>query len=289
MHLTDYYLGLDGGGSGCRALLADAHGNIIGTGQAGAANIGAAPEAALENILLATIAAFNTAGLDNNAMKNCSAVLGLAGANSHPDLHTLYISLPFKSSHIVSDAVTTLAGAIGSGDGLVVILGTGSTFIRRFSGLVQTIGGRGFMLSDHAGGARLGRELLEETLLAHDGMAEITPVARQVLQQFDNDVQNIIQFSRTASAADYARFAPLLFDTHSDLLSQTILKRACTAISKGLEAFDIEKLGCFSVTGGLAESYAALPYFPYRDLYKRALGSSLDGALALALKHKWVE
>lgn len=281
-----YHIGIDGGGSGCRAILADASGSPIGKGTAGPANIGADTTTALRNITTAAEQAAHNAGLTPSILGQAKAVLGLAGANSLPDRDALYASLPFAQCHIVSDAVTALQGAIGDGDGAIVILGTGSAFVRRAGDETRITGGRGFMLSDHAGGARLGRELLEETLLACDGMADRTLLTEAVLSRFDNDARAITLFSRTATAADYAAFAPLLFEyaAQQDPLGLSILRRACASVSRGLDALDMPSLGRFSMTGGLATAYAALPFFPYREFYVPPLGDSLQGALSLALR-----
>lgn len=281
-----YHIGIDGGGSGCRAILADADGSPIGKGTAGPANIGADTTTALRNITAAAEQAAHNAGLTPSILSQAKAVLGLAGANSLPDRDALYGSLPFAQCHIVSDAVTALQGAIGDGDGAIVILGTGSAFVRRAGDETRITGGRGFMLSDHAGGARLGRELLEETLLACDGMADGTLLTEAVLSRFDNDPRAVTLFSRTATAADYAAFAPLLFEyaAQQDPLGLSILRRACASVSRGLDALDMPSLGRFSMTGGLATAYAALPFFPYREFYVLPLGDSLQGALSLALR-----
>ena len=58
------YLGIDGGGTGCRAALADADGRVIGRGEAAAANIWTDPEGALGNILDAARAAMAEARLE---------------------------------------------------------------------------------------------------------------------------------------------------------------------------------------------------------------------------------
>ncbi len=133
--------------------------------------------------------------------------------------------------------------------------------------------------------ARGGRELLEETLLALDGMAERTELADAVLARFNGDMRQIIIFSRTATAADYAAFAPIVFDyAHKgDALGLSILQRACSYIARGLDQLGIETLGRFSLTGGLASSYAALPFLPHRERFRPALGDALQGALSLAL------
>lgn len=280
-----YILAVDGGGTGCRALLADSNGDPIGRSTSGPANIGADPATALDNIMRAATLAVHDAGLDVSILNETCAVFGLAGANSLPGKDRVEQSLPFGKVKIVSDAVTALQGALGQKDGAIVILGTGSVFVRREEDAFEIIGGRGFMLSDHAGGARLGRELLEETLLALDGMTEHTELADAVLARFNGDMRQIITFSRTATAADYAAFAPIVFDyAHKgDALGLSILQRACSYIARGLDRLGIETLARFSLTGGLASSYAALPFLPHRERFRPALGDALQGALSLAL------
>ncbi len=280
-----YILAVDGGGTGCRALLADSNGDPIGRSTSGPANIGADPATALDNIMRAATLAVHDAGLDVSILNETCAVLGLAGANSLPDKDRVEQSLPFGKVKIVSDAVTALQGALGQKDGAIVILGTGSVFVKREEDAFEIIGGRGFMLSDHAGGARLGRELLEETLLALDGMAEHTELADAVLARFGGELRQIITFSRTATAADYAAFAPIVFDyAHKgDAPGLSILQRACSYIARGLDRLGIETLARFSLTGGLASSYAALPFLPHRERFRPALGDALQGALSLAL------
>src|SRR5690606_36503069 len=220
---------VDGGGTGCRALLADRDGATMGRGTSGPANIGAERVAALDNIMRAAKQAVQDAGLDVAILRETCAVLGLAGANSLADKHSMERRLPFGHVKIVSDAVSAVRGALGQDEGANVILGTGSVFVKRERHAFEIVDGRGFMLSDHAGGARLGRELLEETLLALDGMAERTELVDAVLARFGGELRRIIAFSRTATAADYAAFAPTVFEyAHKgDALGISILQRAC--------------------------------------------------------------
>ncbi|MDE3240946.1 MAG: ATPase, partial [Paracoccaceae bacterium] len=56
------FLGIDGGGTGCRAAVADARGRILGRGKAGPANIVTDPDGARANILAATVAALGSHG-----------------------------------------------------------------------------------------------------------------------------------------------------------------------------------------------------------------------------------
>jgi len=283
---TKYHFGVDGGGSGCRAIIADHSGKVLGRGASGSANIGADTENSILHICEAADRARKSAGLASSIYGCSNAVLGLAGANSLADHTILYKRLPFAVSSVVSDTLTALQGAMGDGDAAIIILGTGSAFVRRVADDVQIIGGYGFMLSDHAGGARLGRDLLEQTLLSVDGLGDQSDLSEAVLAGFDGDPRNITAFSRTASAADYAAFAPMIFDfaAKNDSLGIDILEQACKIIRNGLAKIGIEELKRFSLTGGLAASYKALSCFPYSEFYMEPRGDSLQGALALAMK-----
>lgn len=281
-----YYFGIDGGGSGCRAVLADENGTILGKGVSGPANIGADTANAIVHIKQASEQARLNAQLPSSIYETSIAVLGLAGANSLTHHDSVCEALPFCRRRIVSDAVTALQGALGNGDGAIAILGTGSAFVKRTGDTVDVIGGRGFMLSDHAGGARFGRDLLEQALLAHDGIADETALTRTVMSRFDDEARQITQFSRTATASDYAAFAPIVFEfaAKGDPLGVRLVSEACIMIKRNLRALNVEALGRFSITGGLAASYAALDAIPYKEFYTPAQGDSLLGALALALQ-----
>ena len=59
-----FFLGIDGGGSGCRAAVADADGRIVGQGRGGPANINTDAEGAAVSILAATAEALEGTGAD---------------------------------------------------------------------------------------------------------------------------------------------------------------------------------------------------------------------------------
>ena len=148
----DFALGLDGGGSGCRAVLTDRDGRELGRGEGGPANIMSDREAALASIMAAAMAA-----LAGRAPSSVAAVLGLAGANISGARQWLAPMLPFRRTQVVHDAVTSVAGALGDDDGIVAAIGTGSVFSRQLGGAFRSIGGWGPVLGDEGGGAWIGR------------------------------------------------------------------------------------------------------------------------------------
>ncbi|MDE1150555.1 MAG: BadF/BadG/BcrA/BcrD ATPase family protein [Azospirillaceae bacterium] len=74
-----YFLGIDGGGTKCRARLRDARGALLGEGLGGPANIRLGLDLAWGSILDAADGALAQAGLDRDALDQTHAGLGLAG------------------------------------------------------------------------------------------------------------------------------------------------------------------------------------------------------------------
>ena len=73
------FLGIDAGGTHCRARLVDAAGGVLGTGQAGPANLTLGIDRAHEAIMTASARAFATAGLASAAARRTHAGMGIAG------------------------------------------------------------------------------------------------------------------------------------------------------------------------------------------------------------------
>ncbi|MEY5037836.1 MAG: hypothetical protein RL472_942, partial [Pseudomonadota bacterium] len=124
------FLGVDGGGTGCRVALADATGRVLARAEAGPANIFSNRDLALQNILGAASSAVHQALGSSAPLSQIRAGLGLAGANAAGAAAWLGAHLPFAASRIETDALTTAKGALGAEDGLVAAMGTGSVFAR---------------------------------------------------------------------------------------------------------------------------------------------------------------
>ncbi len=191
---------VDGGGTGCRAALADAQGRVLGMGEAGPANISIETESACANILSAARAALDAAGQGH--LDDLDAVLGLAGANVSASARRLQAMLPFRRTRIVTDVVTATAGALGNGrwhrrghGHRLGLCGAGGGQFRQY-------GGRGFLLGDEGSGAVLGRALLSEALRAEDGFAPMTPLLQDVLTELGG-VEGVISFGLRAKPAEF--------------------------------------------------------------------------------------
>jgi len=208
---TLHFLGVDGGGTSCRARLADAAGAVLGTGAAGPANIRLGLEAAFGAVREATRQCLAEAGLapDGTSMVAC---LAMAGASEPAEAAAArsYRDHPFRRMLITTDAHAACVGAHRGRDGGVVIVGTGSIGWAILGGEHYRVGGWGFPVSDEGSGAWLGCEAVRRALEALDGRAEWTGLLRQVSGRFGDDPHAMVRWMASARPRDYAALAPLV-------------------------------------------------------------------------------
>ncbi|WP_280174172.1 BadF/BadG/BcrA/BcrD ATPase family protein, partial [Pantoea deleyi] len=76
-----YLLGIDGGGTQCRARLTDLQGRLLAEATGGPANVWSAYDAALTSVDQLIDRVFLQAGLTPEALAQTALVAGLAGAN----------------------------------------------------------------------------------------------------------------------------------------------------------------------------------------------------------------
>jgi glucosamine kinase len=282
----ELFLGIDGGGTSCRAAIGDAAGRILGRGKSGVANIVTDPDAALANIAEAARAALTDAGLDAAQVFSIPAVLGLAGVNIAKYADAISARLPFARFALRTDSSIALRGALGAGDGVVAILGTGSAFLAGRSGQTMQVGGWGFILGDQGGGARIGRQALEEALLAHDRVVAASQLTDALLAEFARDPDRIVDFARHAQPADFGRFAPMAFEFagRGDPVARRIIEAQAACVNASIDAVAWPGCGRLCLLGGLSPFYPPYLAERHRAILAEPLGSALDGAVALSVE-----
>jgi len=281
-----FVLGIDGGGTSCRAALATVDGAVVGRAKSGAANIRTDLTGARTHIVEAARQAFVAAGQDPEMIPRTPAVLGLAGANVGTYRQQLQAILPFAASRVETDAEIALEGAVGAGDGAMAILGTGSAYMARRDGTSRAIGGWGFQVGDQGSGARIGRDLLEQTLLAYDGVRPASPLTGEMLAVFRNNPEDLVEFTTNAKPGDFGGFAPKVFDhaDKGDAVAQWIVDKAVADVEAALGALDISPGDPLCLLGGLAALYAPRLSERYRHQLRRPLDDALGGAVSIAAR-----
>ncbi|HTO34516.1 MAG TPA: N-acetylglucosamine kinase [Pararhizobium sp.] len=284
--MPHYILGIDGGGTSCRAAVADATGRILGRGKSGAANILTDPDNALIHIVGASKAAFEEAGIAPSVINSASALLGVAGSNVGDAVHYVRERLPFAKADIESDGLIALQGALGDSDGAVAILGTGSIYISRLGEEISYIGGWGFQIGDLGSGARLGHALLQESVLAFDHIHPSSPLTDAIMAEFNSDPREVVEFARAAHPGEYGRYAPKVFDyaDREDPVAIALLKASAQTINEGLDVVVRRGSAKLCLLGGLAPLYRPWLAERHQPLFVESAADALTGSVALAAK-----
>lgn len=279
------FVGIDGGGTNCRARIRDGRGALLGEGAGGAANARLDPKLVMGSILTACAAAAGAAGLSQNELRRAHAGFGLAGAASGEVNGRLAREAhPFASITIDTDAYAAWLGAHQGGDGGILVLGTGSCGLAVIGGRRIYVGGWGAAVSDEASGQLLGREAIRRALWVHDGRAPTTPLAEAVLARFEGSADKIVAFATEALPADFARLAPLVFEhaERSDALALALLTEAAADATRILARLIEAGAPSVCLVGGLAPRLAPWLPPPIRQRLSPPRADAMDGAILMA-------
>ncbi len=285
MTAIKYYLGIDAGGSRCKARLTGLDGAVLGEAETGPANARIGLEKLKEAIVGAAEKAIAGAGLDGAILSATAAGLGVAGI-SRPGVRqqAAAMTLPFARSAIETDAAIANIGAHDGEDGAVLILGTGSIGFIKAGGREITIGGYGFPISDEGSGAALGLSTMRHALRALDGRTKTTPLSAAVTERFGHDTGRAIAWMDKATPRDYAAFAPMVLDyaERDDEIARSIVEDAAKHVERFIETIFAKGAPRCALAGGVAPRLA--PWLRERTAARlcKPLGDPLDGALILA-------
>ncbi len=235
-------LGVDGGGTTTRAMLADAKtGAILGRGNAGASNIQAVGvPLGLKALDESIDRAFLEAGLPRSTV--AAACLGLAGIDWDGGLKIIeewsQRSQLARSMEIANDATLLLAAGTPDGWGLAVIAGTGSiAFARTQQGEIGRCGGWGYILGDEGSAYQIALLGLRLACRSFDGIEPESVLVERFLEAMQlTEPPEMIEavyrgaWDRTAIAG----LAPLVLDAavEGDALALRIVKQESRELAK---------------------------------------------------------
>lgn len=279
------FLGVDGGGTGCRARFEDADANVLGQGIAGPATSRLGIEKLAVALETAWRAAATEAGLSQADLARVRAGFGVAGYNRKGIPEALRgLPHPFASAAYDTDAIAACLGAHDGADGAIVIAGTGSVGIGRVGGRDLRVGGYGFPISDEGSGADLGLQAVRLALRAHDGRRETSALLRAVMARFGDDPIAAVDWMDKAGATEYATFAPLVM-RHADSgdpAARRIVQDAAEQIDGLVRALLAQGAPRVALLGGLASAIEAWLSPDVRRRLTPPLKDAVSGAIRLA-------
>jgi glucosamine kinase len=278
-------LGVDGGGTKCRARLCSASGAKLGEAVAGPANIRLGMETGFAAVLQATWQCLDQAGLSSRDLPRVTACLALAGASEPAVLAAAQRqNHPFGRTTITTDAHAACVGAHRGRDGGIVVVGTGSIGWAELGGRHYRVGGWGLPASDEGSGAWVGTEAVRRVLWAHDGRLAWTGLLHTLFERFHRDPHAVVQWTADAMPRDFGSLAPLVVERaiRGDPVGIELMQLAAghiDVLAARLIALGTRRL---SLVGGLA-----LHIKPWVSDHTGAYlvppaGDALDGALQLA-------
>lgn len=195
-----YVIGIDGGGTKSLLKLADKEGNLLATCHGGPSNIySSSLDTVKESLNQIIHEALAQAQVDMKEIERLC--LGTAGAGREEASLILTRILNEIGVHcdliITHDAMTALYGALGKGEGIILISGTGSVcYGNRSDGSYHRAGGWGHIMSDEGSGYDIGRRILTQVMKSYDGRGIESILTKLVLGKLDiESVEDLVSFA----------------------------------------------------------------------------------------------
>jgi len=281
-----FYLGIDGGGTNCRARLADENLNTIAQVKGGPANttIGDGSQA-YGSIIDVSAKVFEEAGLGDAEKANTVACLGLAGAHLESSKRDFAArEYPFAKTLVHNDVETAREGAHLGEDGAVLIVGTGSAGLAKVDGKFHPVGGWGYHISDTASGAVLGRALARRTIEAIDGLRDGSALTTAIAEKLGNTQDALMAWSFKAWPKDFASIIPMFveFYENGDPIALEMMEFEHRQIDKFAAWFRKRGAKKLAIVGGFGERLLPLLQERHGEFVRGAKADAQHGALLMA-------
>jgi glucosamine kinase len=183
---ASYFLGFDGGGTKTEAVLANAEGGVVARGAAGPSNpLRTGYTKAWFSLSEAADAVLAGGKIHAGHIRGICAGLGGAGRAGVARRVKVFFerSFPNAAVSVTTDLEIALEAAFGSGEGILLLAGTGSAaFGRGANGRTARAGGRGPWISDEGSAFDIGRHALRAVALAEEHRGPDTALSQRIFK-----------------------------------------------------------------------------------------------------------
>ena len=283
-------VGVDGGGSKTKVIVADEHGRELATatGPGSAVKPGEAAHSAdvISQVVREALAACDRAGETPSVL--CAGLAGAGREGERMAVREALVRLEVADLVMVEpDAQIALEDAFADGPGILIVSGTGSScFGRSPSGAFARCGGWGPNIGDEGSGAWIGKKALSVVTAAVDGREPDTTLLPAILTALElEDSDGLIPWAAHATPAALARLASTVITVAAtgDQRANTILAMAAEELVTHVRAlarqlFVDERASIpVALAGGLMERGSFL-----RKLVEHRLKSAVPSATVRA-------
>ena len=284
----EFFIGVDGGGSGTRVRLMRSNGALLGEGDSGPSGLLHGIKNAWASVEDAAGKAFAASGLDYPPRDRIAIGLGLAGVHNRQWAANFVDANPgYAAVRLETDAYTTVLGAHQGRPGAIIALGTGSVGeILLADGSRKEVGGWGFPAGDEAGGAWIGLRAVNHIQQVIDGRVAGGAFSSTVINACGGERNAIQVWLANATQTAYAQLARIVLQhADSDATARGFLLEAGRQVALIAHALDGSGTLPIALCGGLGEPLRS--YLP-PELLGRIVapqGDSATGALRLIRQH----
>ncbi len=276
-----YFLGIDGGGSTTRAVLADERGQAAATAFAGSLNYLAVGMRTARESLQCIMNQIN--------LPVCAAFIGnaaLAGAASEAELHALCDGILEPACLAMDSDLYIALETIGTPEACAVaIAGTGSMAAGR-AGENQPIlhtGGWGYLLGDEGSGFHIAWEAIRAALRGYEGSGPATKLTDALCKQYGvNEPEQLLGcfYAPPKQRHEIAAFAHAVLHC-DDTVAREIIARCAADYAETVRALlrQLPENATLGLWGGMFQHSEH-----YREAFCNALGKK---AVLLSAAPEW--
>lgn len=285
-------VGVDGGGTKTRALLANERGERI----AEAVGAGSAVKPQEVERSAAIIVSVVRDVLDRAERGDATLrvlCVGVAGVGRDIERQALWEAIAAEQIAeeviVQTDLAVALEDAFSDGPGILLIAGTGSSaFGRGPAGATGRCGGWGLNIGDEGGGAWIGKRALSVVAAASDGREPETALTGAVLTAAEvTETSELIRWAAAATPATFAALAPIVLSVAdagdlraNSLVSLAVEELALHVRSLARQLFTDERASVpVAFTGGLLTKGSSL-----RKRLEHRLKTAVPGAQINAIE-----
>ncbi len=231
-----YILGIDGGGTNTRAVIADGERILARAKGDSIKRLRVGAEAAEINLRTLLADVFHQAGVTHIA----AASAGIASA-SLPGVSewitVVFHEFGIHNCEVVGDEVIALDAAFHGGPGILQIAGTGTNCIgRTATGERESAGGYSSTLGDEGSGYWIGLHGIRQALHAYD-RNEATTILDRVAENWGvNTLEELVSHGNEVPGPDFSALAPLISQAaeEGDPVALRVLHQAAADLAESI-------------------------------------------------------